>query len=67
MACDCLDKVDEMLASRNTRLVQAIRFGKPDGNPNLMLQTEQIEKGRGKPKAVGMFLSHCPFCGKRYA
>jgi hypothetical protein len=31
-----------------------------------MIVTEQIEGGRGKKKAVGMFATFCPFCGVRY-
>jgi hypothetical protein len=33
----------------------------------LMLETEQIETGRGKQKAVSMFLTYCPFCGTKYS
>tara|TARA_R110002074_G_C12558458_1_gene667654 strand:+ start:40135 stop:40308 length:174 start_codon:yes stop_codon:yes gene_type:complete len=54
-----------MLASRNTRLSQAITFGDGIGE-RLMIATEQIEKGRGKQKACGMFPSYCPFCGEKY-
>lgn len=67
MSCGCADKVDAMLAERNTRLTRAIVFSNNRGdNPNLMIVTEQIETGRGKPKASGMFPSHCPFCGVKY-
>lgn len=67
MACNCADEVDLKLAARNTQLTRAIVFGSGrSGNPNLMLQTEQIETGRGKPKAVSMFPTFCPFCGARY-
>jgi hypothetical protein len=66
MACNCVAEVDAMLASRNTRLTQALVFTQRGNNPNLMLETEQIETGRGKKKAVGMFLTFCPFCGVRY-
>lgn len=67
MACKCADDIDVMLASRNTRLSRAIVFSDSrDDNPNLMLETEQIETGRGKKKAATMFLTFCPFCGVRY-
>lgn len=66
MACNCVEEVNGMLKERNTRLTQAITFGDRKGNTNLLLCTEQIEKGRGKKKAVSMFLSCCPFCGTRY-
>jgi len=68
MACDCADKVDAKLATCNTRLTRAMVFNKTgrENNPDFMLQTEQIETGVGKPKAVAMFISHCPFCGTAY-
>jgi hypothetical protein len=69
MACDCANKIDAQLVGHktNTRLERAIRFGgDAQNNPNLMLRTEQIETGRGKPKAAAMFLQFCPFCGTRY-
>lgn len=66
MTCKCADEVDEKLKERNTRLTRALVFGGTGGSPNLMLRTEQIETGRGKPKAIGMFLRHCPFCGVAY-
>lgn len=64
MACDCIEAVNEMLASRNTRLALPILF---DGGPQrLLIETEQIERGRGKAKASGMFSTFCPFCGDRH-
>ncbi|MCO5152537.1 MULTISPECIES: hypothetical protein [unclassified Shinella] len=65
MTCNCVETVNEKLASRNTRLSQAMMFGEHD-HPGLMLETEQVEKGRGKQKAVSMFLTYCPFCGVKY-
>lgn len=68
MTCSCADEVDQKLAERNTRLTRALVFSKAgrENNPDLLLQTDQIEKGRGKPKAVSMFISFCPFCGVKY-
>ncbi len=65
MTCNCVEMINEKLAARNTRLSQALMF---DDSPSdgLMRETEQIETGRGKPKAVTMFLSYCPFCGSKY-
>lgn len=65
MACECHDTVDAMLPPRNTRLARAIIFGGSKA-PGIMLETEQVEKGRGKAKASTMFPSFCPFCGVRY-
>lgn len=65
MTCTCIGTVNEKLATRNTRLSQAWKMGdSPD--EGLMLETEQIETGRGKSKAVAMFLTYCPFCGVKY-
>jgi len=65
MTCKCVETVNQALASRNTRLSQAMIFGAHDHDA-LMLETEQIETGRGKAKAAAMFLSYCPFCGRKY-
>ena len=63
MSCNCIDKVNNGLASYNTRLTIPIVFG---GGPQMLLvQTEQIETGRGKKKACAMFASFCPFCGTK--
>jgi hypothetical protein len=64
--CNCVETVNEKLATRNTRLTQAMMFGDCD-HEGLMVETEQVETGRGKPKAVAMFLTYCPFCGEKYA
>ncbi len=69
MACTCIETVDAKLAERNTRIMIPITFslrGSVDPGPRPMIVTEQIEKGRGKQKAVGMFASFCPFCGVAY-
>ena len=59
----CFDEVDALLAERNTRLTFPIMLG-GDQTPRPMIVTEQIETGRGKKKAVGMFATFCPFCGE---
>lgn len=63
--CKCVDTLNEKLVGYNTRLSQAIMFGE-NKTDSLMLQTKQIETGRGKAKAVSVFLSYCPFCGEKY-
>lgn len=62
MTHECFDRVDAMLAERNTRLTFPIMLG-DDQAPRPMILTEQIETGRGKKKFVGMFATFCPFCG----
>ncbi len=64
--CKCIDKVDAMLSDRNTRIMLPIMLG-ADQMARPMIVTDQIQSGRGKQKAVGMFASHCPFCGTKYA
>lgn len=63
--CECIGEVDEALKSRNARLSLALVFQNPTYE-TVQIATDQIEKGRGKPKAPTMFASHCPFCGKAY-
>lgn len=65
MTCSCIADVDAMLAERNTRIMLPIMLG-ADQTSRPMIVTEQIEKGRGKKKAVGMFATFCPFCGVKY-
>lgn len=65
MACDCIATTDAFLAERNTRIVLPIMLT-PGRTTRPMIVTEQIESGRGKKKAVGMFASCCPWCGERY-
>ncbi len=65
MTCKCIDKVNEKLAQRNTRLALTITLNQSlSAYPSIA--TEQIETGRGKPKAIGMIPSYCPFCGASY-
>jgi len=65
MACDCITTVNAKLAERNTRLTEALVFGRRAEMPTIMLQTEVIEKKRGA-KPTSMFLTYCPFCGTKY-
>lgn len=65
MACECIQSVDAMLAEHNTRIMLPIVLTS-GRTPRPMIVTEQIETGRGKKKAVGMFATFCPFCGERY-
>jgi len=68
MACTCADEIDTKLAERNTALTRAwlLKGASGPDNPNLMLQTHQVQTGRGKPKAVSVFIAYCPFCGTKY-
>lgn len=65
MTCTCIETVDAMLAPHNTRLmIPIILTG--DQAPKVMIVTYQIETGRGKKRAKGMFATFCPFCGVPY-
>lgn len=64
--CNCISTIDEALKPHNTKLALTITFGgKCEAYPTI--QTEQVEKGRGKPKAKAMLPSFCCFCGEAYA
>lgn len=65
MGCNCIGTVDAMLAERNTRIMLPIMLG-ADQTARPMIVTDQIETGRGKKKACGMFATYCPFCGLKY-
>jgi len=64
-ACDCREKVDAALAERNSNTRVAVYFTLGDNTIGLPwpVATEQVEKGRGKKKAMSLFASYCPFCG----
>lgn len=65
--CECISAVNAKLAERNTRLHEPIIiFGGPRAEGQLFVETEQVEKGRGKAKAVSMLTSYCPFCGEKH-
>lgn len=63
MACDCYEKANKALGEHNTRIksfffISGSRVGMP-----WPIETTQVEKGRGKPKAMGLLASFCPMCG----
>ena len=65
--CGCYEKANEALGARNTRIksyftLNGSRIGRP-----WPIETEQVEKGRGKGKALGLFASFCPLCGSSLA
>jgi len=63
MACDCFTKINEQIAQFNTVMVPLITF---QMKVYPLIQTEQVEKGRGKKKATTIFPVYCPFCGVKY-
>jgi hypothetical protein len=63
--CECVTRIDQLLKPHNTKLALTITFGaKCEAYPTI--QTEQVEKGRGKAKAQAMLPTFCPFCGDKY-
>lgn len=65
MTCECIETVDAKLAERNTRVMLPIMLG-ADQTRRPMIVTDQVQTGRGKQKAVGLFATYCPFCGVPY-
>ena len=58
--CDCIPRVNELLAEHNTVL------NVPMIGPKVaLIETRKLDtKNRVKPSA--MFASFCPFCGEKY-
>lgn len=62
MGCNCIEEVNAKLLERNTVLLEPI-FITNDKARRLFVETRQLEKGRGKKKAMSVFTTFCPFCG----
>jgi hypothetical protein len=65
MPCDCITKMDTILAEKNSRLVVSFAFAADGDNwvyPSL--RTEKIEPR--KREIVSAAPTFCPFCGTRY-
>ena len=62
--CNCFQTVDTRLAEHNTRIKRYYTLGGGGLGIPWPVETEQVEKGRGKKKAMALFASYCPFCGK---
>lgn len=63
MACTCRDAINAQLAEFNTRVRNYYTITDSGLGLPWPIETEQIERGRGKKKAMGLFASFCPFCG----
>lgn len=63
MACACIERVDKMLAERNTEL--NVQFYTDGGPPTVIVSTLVKEPKRGA-KASRMLATFCPFCGVSY-
>jgi hypothetical protein len=62
-SCECIKSVDADMKARgfNTQITVNLF-----GPPRALVQTTQIETGRGKKKASLLFATCCPFCGVKY-
>lgn len=62
-ACTCRERIDAKLAEHNTRITRAYSLEESGLSMLWIISTTQIETGRGKPKALSLQASFCPFCG----
>lgn len=65
--CDCMNRVNEKLQPRNTKLSVAFCLSRDLGEMDtmIMIQTEKVDtKSRVKPTSV--IPTFCPFCGVKY-
>ena len=65
-ACQCRAEIEKKLedAGHNTRIKRYYTIGGAGFGLPWPIETEQVEKGRGKKKAAALFASYCPFCGE---
>lgn len=61
--CDCITKVDELLAERNGRLYVTINLMNGKAYPKLGVEKKET---RSRTKPPLMIPTYCPFCGQRY-
>lgn len=61
--CKCYETINGKLAEHNTRITLAFILDSPYKGSPWPIATSQIESGRGKKKAVGLYASYCPMCG----
>lgn len=66
--CDCIPKLNEMMAEHNTKLDELTMFSMSTGNTrsSLHVVTSKVDS-RKKGKAKVMLVTFCPFCGERTA
>lgn len=64
IGCDCLRRVNDALRPQNTSVKPYYVLSNEFIGSPWPIETVQIEKGRGRAKAMALFASYCPFCGK---
>jgi hypothetical protein len=64
--CDCIEKLNEQLKERNTRIVMPISFSSKGLSTLLgpIIATEKADPTNRK-KPVKLMASYCPFCGEK--
>lgn len=60
--CECISDMNAKLAEHNTAVVVPLL-----GQARMMVETYQVETGRGKKKAAKLFANYCPMCGEQYS
>lgn len=65
--CNCIELVNKELKGYNTRLVIPISLNQHGlkAIEKVVCVTEK-DNARDKRKAVKIFATYCPFCGKKY-
>ncbi|GEM_PF-1461997 len=64
MSCNCYDEVNGKLGEHNTKIASYFSLDENRVGRPWPIETRQVETGRGKPKALGLFASYCPICGE---
>lgn len=64
--CECITQMQGQLKEYNTQLAVTYSLG-AQSRTYPTIKVEQIETGRGKPKAMAVIPTYCPFCGEEYS
>ncbi|MNI17824.1 hypothetical protein D3C73_712120 [compost metagenome] len=62
-ACDCIDKVNALLAEQNAEIVATLGLFGARRRP--AIETAKVES-RKRGKSPRLIASFCPFCGEKY-
>lgn len=65
-ACTCIANFNKRLEQHNTRIADSLIRIDGEWVTRPTIASEQIERGRGKKKAVMIVPTFCPFCGQPY-
>jgi hypothetical protein len=67
MMCDCVAKVNERLAEKNTVLSEAlvVSRSRPGSRMSLVIKTERLDPQVKGSKVITVMPSFCPFCGDK--